>query len=96
VGVFDPKVGKFQMYSTGIAGYYAYDVWVDRYGEAWTATEYADRVVRINPQTRETTAYLLPGPTNMRRAHGDNARKPAHFWPGANHTASIVRLEPLE
>ena len=96
VSVLDPKTGKFDLYSTGIPEYYAYDVWIDKHGEAWTATEYADRVVRINTQTREAVPYLLPSPTNMRRAHGDNRMKPAHFWVGATHTASIVRLEPLD
>jgi streptogramin lyase len=62
VGMFDPKVGKFQMYPTGIAGYYAYDVWVDKHGEAWTSTEYADRVVRINPQTARQQPICCPAP----------------------------------
>ncbi len=53
-------------------------------------------MVRVNPKSGEVTAYLLPGPTNMRRSYGDNATMPASFWVGATHTASIVRLEPLE
>jgi hypothetical protein len=32
----------------------------------------------------------------MRRAHGDNGSGRVQFWVGATHTASIVRLEPLE
>jgi virginiamycin B lyase len=96
VSVLDPKTGKFDFYSTGIPEYYAYDVWADKHGEVWTSTEYADRVVRINTNTREAIPYLLPGPTNMRRANGDNRMTPAHFWVGATHTASIVRLEPLD
>lgn len=96
VSVLDPKTGKFDFYSTGIPEYYAYDVWADKHGEVWTATEYADRVVRINTKTREAIPYLLPDHTNMRRAHGDNRMKPAHFWVGGTHTASVIRLEPLE
>jgi len=96
VSMLDPKTGKFQFFSTGIPEYYPYDVWVDKQGEAWTSTEYADRVVRINTKTGEAIPYLLPGPTNMRRANGDNTQKPAHFWVGATHTATIVRLEPLD
>ncbi len=96
ITMFDPKTKKFQSWATGIPEYYAYDVWVDKSGEAWASTEYADRVVRVNPKSGEVTAYLLPGPTNMRRSYGDNATMPASFWVGATHTASIVRLEPLE
>jgi len=96
IAMYDQKAQKFTTWSTGIPEYYAYDVWVDRYGDAWASTEYADRVARVNTRTGEVTAYLLPGPTNMRRSHGDNATRPATFWVGANHTANIVRVEPLE
>ena len=61
----------------------------------WTIMR-VDLATNLNPQTREATAYLMPGPTNMRRAHGDNRMKPAHFWVGATHTANIVRIEPLD
>ena len=54
------------------------------------------RVVRLNPGTGEIIRYLLPSETNMRRANGDNTSTPVNFWVGATHTASIVRLEPLE
>ena len=96
IAMYDQKAQKFTTWSTGIPEYYAYDVWVDRYGDAWASTEYADRVARVNTRTGEVTAYLLPWPTNMRRSHGDNATRPASFWVGANHTANIVRVEPLE
>jgi len=96
IAMLDPKTGKFRTWSTGIPEYYAYDVWVDRYGEAWASTEYADRVARIDTASGEVVPYLLPGPTNMRRAFGTDANKPATFWVGATHTAKIVRLEPLE
>ena len=96
IAMLDPATQKFQTWSTGIPEYYAYDVWADRHGEAWASTEYADRVVRVNTKTGEVTPYLLPGPTNMRCAHGDNSPRPATFWVAATHTASIVRLEALE
>ncbi len=96
ITMFDPKTQKFQSWAAGIPEFYAYDVWVDRNGEAWASTEYADRVVRFNPKNSEVTPYLLPSPTNMRRSHGDNATKVPSFWVGANHTASIVKVEPLE
>ena len=96
VAMLDTQTGRFETWATGIPEFYAYDVWVDRNGEAWAFTEYADRVVRVNPRTGEITPYLLPNETNMRRAHGDNNARPVNFWVGATHTASIVRLEPLE
>ena len=96
IAMFDTKTKKFQSWDTGIPEYWAYDVWVDRNGEAWASTEYADRVVRVNPKSGEITHYLMPGPANMRRSAGDNAPRQPAFWVGANHTASIVRLEPLE
>jgi streptogramin lyase len=96
VAMLDTKTGKFETWATGIPEYYAYDVWVDRNGEAWASTEYADRVVRLNPKTGDVTPYLMPNETNMRRSNGDNNSKLVNFWVGATHTASIIRLEPLE
>jgi streptogramin lyase len=96
IAVYDQKTQKFTTWSTGIPEYNAYDVWVDRHGEAWASTEFADRVSRVNTQTGEVTNYIMPGSTNMRRSDGDSRPKPAHFWVGANHTANIVRVEPLE
>jgi streptogramin lyase len=96
IAMFDPQTEKFQAWSLDIPEYYAYDVWVDRNGEAWTSTEYADRVVRLNPANGEKVAYLLPNETNMRRAYGDNTSKRVNFWVGATHTASVVRVEPLD
>lgn len=96
IAMYDQKAQKFTTWSTGIPEYYAYDVWVDRNNEAWASTEFADRVSRINTTTGEVTNYLMPGPTNMRRSDGDNGSKRPNFWVGANHTANIVRVEPLE
>ena len=96
VAMFDLKTEKFQTWATGIPEYYAYAVWPDRNGEAGASTEYADRVVRLNPKTGEVTPYLMPNETNMRRSYGDNSSKVVNFWVGATHTASIIRLQPLE
>ena len=96
IAMYDQKTQKFTTWSTGIPEYYAYDVWVDKNGEAWASTEFADRVARVNPKTNEVTVYLMPGPTNMRRSDGDNGPRQPAFWVGANHTANIVRVEPLE
>jgi virginiamycin B lyase len=96
IAVYDQKTQQFSTWATGIPEYNAYDVWVDKNGEAWASTEFADRVSRINPKTGEITNYIMPGPTNMRRSDGDNGPRQPHFWVGANHTANIVRVEPLE
>jgi streptogramin lyase len=71
-------------------------VWTDRNGEAWASTEFGDRVVRVNPANGEIVPYLLPSATNMRRSYGDNRANPVNFWVGGTHTASVVRLEPLD
>jgi virginiamycin B lyase len=47
-------------------------------------------------KTGETTAYLLPRTTNIRRVIVDNRTDPPTLWTGSNHGASIVKVEPLE
>jgi streptogramin lyase len=53
-----------------------------------------DRVIRINPKTGTTTAYLLPRTTNIRRVFVDNSTNPVTFWTSNNHGAAIIKLEP--
>jgi streptogramin lyase len=73
-----------------------YDVVVDRHGYAWAGGEYSDRILRLDPKTGEFTEYRLPGFVNVRRVFVDNSTTPVAFWVGANHTASIIKLEPLD
>ncbi len=96
VGMLDTRTGKFQEWAVPVPEYWPYDVAPDKNGEAWAVTEFADRVLRLDPQTGQFTAYLLPGKTNMRRAFVDNSTTPVTFWVGGTHTASIVKLEPLD
>ncbi len=96
VGMFDPKTEKFQEWEPPTPNSLPYDVVVDKHGYTWAGGEYTDRILRLDPKTGEFTEYALPGFTNVRRAFVDNRATPVAFWVGANHTASIVRLEPLE
>lgn len=95
IAMFDPKTERFREWKPPTPWFFPYDVMPDANGEAWTGSMVADKVARLNPATGEFVEYLLPRPTNIRRVFvtGD---KPATFWAGSNHGASIVRLEPLD
>jgi virginiamycin B lyase len=96
IGMFDTRTERFQEWPAPTPGSWPYDVTGDKNGEAWAGGEYADRVARINPKTGQSTEYLLPRKTNIRRVFVDNSTTPVTFWVGNNHGASIVKLEPLE
>lgn len=96
IGMFDPKTEKFQEWEAPTPNSLPYDVVVDRHGYAWAGGEYSDRILRLDPKTGEFTEYGLPGFVNVRRVFVDNRPTPVAFWVGANHTASIVKLEPLD
>jgi virginiamycin B lyase len=55
-----------------------------------------DRVARLDIATGQYTEYQLPRPTNIRRVHVDDSKKPGTLWVGSNHGASIVKVEPLD
>jgi virginiamycin B lyase len=95
IGVFDTKTQKFQEWDSPTPEYFPYDVTSDKNGEAWAIGEFADSVLRLNPQTGQFTEYPMPRFTNMRRAFVDNSTTPVTFWVGNTHGASIVRLERL-
>lgn len=96
VGMFDTRTQKFQEWAAPTPEYYPYDVVADKNGEAWAVTEFANRVLRLDSKTGQFTVYALPQETNMRRAFVDDSKTPVTFWVGGTHTASIVKLEPLE
>jgi virginiamycin B lyase len=77
-------------------GTFPYDVMEDRNGEVWTAGEFTDRIVRLNPRTGEIVEYPLPSSTDIRRIYIDNSTSPVTIWVGNNHGASIVKIEPLD
>jgi virginiamycin B lyase len=95
VAMFDTKAETFKEWPTP-TGTWPYDVTWDKDGNLWTGGMSNDRVVRINMKTGETTAYLLPRSTNIRRVIVDNRTEPPTLWTGSNHGASIVKVEPLE
>jgi streptogramin lyase len=96
LAMLDTKTEKFTEWQLPTAFSYPYDVMPDKNGELWTAGMSNDRVVRLDPKTGQTTEYQLPRNTNVRRVWIDNSTTPVTFWTGGNHSASIVKLEPLD
>jgi virginiamycin B lyase len=96
IGMFDTRTERFQEWSAPTPGAWPYDVTADKNGEAWSGGEYNDRILRLNPKTGQFTEYLLPAHTNVRRVWVDNSTTPVTFWVGNNHSASIIKLEPLD
>jgi virginiamycin B lyase len=96
IGAFDTKTQKFQEWKLPTAYTAPYYVTFDKHGEIWTGGMTPDRVVRLDPKTGKTVEYLMPGDTNMRRVYVDNSTSRVTFWTGANHSAKIYRVEPLD
>jgi len=96
IGMYDTKAGRFEEWMAPSGESWPYDVASDRNGDAWAGGEYTDRVLRLSPNSGAIVEYLLPKFTNIRRVFVDNRTTPPTFWVGNNHSASIVRLEPLD
>ncbi len=96
VAMFDTKSEKFTEWALPTAFTYPYDVIPDKNGELWTAGMSTDRVVRLDTKTGQATEYQLPRNTNVRRVFVDNSTTPVTFWTGGNHSAEIVKVEPLD
>lgn len=94
IAMFDTNTNRFQEWQLPI-GTYPYDVMADANGEVWTSGEYTDRLIRINPKTSEIIQYPLPRHTDVRRIWVDSSTKPVTIWIGSNHSATILKLEPL-
>jgi streptogramin lyase len=93
IGTLDTHTGVIKEYPTP-PGTNPYDAFSDKNGELWAGSMWNDRVIRIDPKTNKTTAYLLPRTTNIRRVFVDNSTTPVTFWTSNNHESSIIKLEP--
>jgi virginiamycin B lyase len=96
IGMLDTKTEKFTEWALPTPWTGPYYVTWDKNGELWTGGMTTDRAVRLNPKTGEAIEYLMPKDTNMRRVFVDNTTTPVTFWTGSNHSAAIVKVEPLD
>jgi len=96
VGMFDPKTLEMKEWAMPTKYASPYDAQMDKNGEVWTSGQNDDRVSRLNPKTGEVVQYLYPRDVNVRRVHVDNSTVRPTFWTGGAHTASIIRVEPLD
>ncbi len=96
IGMFDTKAETFKEWIAPTPWSAPYDATIDKNGEVWTGSMSTDRILRLNPESGEFVEYLLPRSTNIRRVFVDNTTTPVSFWVGNNHSASIIKLEPLE
>ena len=95
IAMFDTKTERFTEWSLP-AYSWPYDVMPDKNGELWTAGMSDDRVTRVDPKSGQSTQYQLPSRTNVRRVWIDNSTATPTMWFGGNHSASIVKVEPLD
>jgi virginiamycin B lyase len=96
IGMFDPKTEKISEWKVPTPWSAPYDAEAGRNGEAWAGSMLTDRVARLDIKSGQYTEYQLPHPTNIRRVHVDDSKKPGTLWVGNNHGASIVKVEPLD
>jgi virginiamycin B lyase len=96
IGMLDTKSEKFTEWPLPTPWSGPYYVTWDKSGELWTGGMTTDRVVRLNPKSGQVIEYLMPKDTNMRRVYVDDKTTPVTFWTGSNHSASIVKVEPLD
>ena len=96
IGMFDTKTEQFKEWQLTTRWASPYDVAIDKNEDAWTGSMVSDQVTRLNTKTGDSTNYLLPRSTNIRRVFVDNTTTPVTFWVGSNHGHSIIKLEPLD
>jgi virginiamycin B lyase len=96
IGMFDPKTEKISEWKVPTQWSEPYDAVADRNGDAWTGSMLTDHVARLDIKSGQYIEYPLPHPTNIRRVFVDDAKSPGTLWVGNNHSASIVKVEPLD
>jgi virginiamycin B lyase len=97
-GMYDPKTDKVSLWEvpTPYAG--AYDVQFDDARYVWGADMSTDLAQRMNLETGEWTAYLLPLSINTRHIDVQKPSKPGELssmWTEGQQNGKIVHIEPL-
>jgi streptogramin lyase len=96
IGLFDPKTAAIKEYAIPTKFSAPYDVAPNKdASEVWTGSMLNDRVARVDTKSGQVTEYLLPRSTNIRRVFVQDTASGSVLWVGANHSASIVKVEPL-
>ena len=97
IGMFDPKTKKLTEWvlPTPFSMPYGLD-YSDKFDEAWTGSEVTDKVARLEVKKEQYTEYFLPDAANIRRVYLDNRGDKPVLWFGNNHSAQIVKVEPLD
>ena len=96
IGMFDPKTEKISEWKVPTPWSAPYDAMAGNNGEAWAGSMLTDRVARLDIKSGTYTEYQLPHPTNIRRVFVDDRKTPGTLWVGNNHSAAIVKVEPLD
>jgi streptogramin lyase len=97
IGLFDPQTAAIKEYPIPTKFSLPYDVVPNKdSSEVWTGSMLNDQVARLDTKTGQVTEYLLPRTTNIRRVFVQDNGPRTVLWVGGNHTASIVKVEPLD
>ena len=97
IGLFDPQTAAIKEYPIPTKFSLPYDVVPNKdASEVWTGSMLNDQVARLDTKTGQVTEYLLPHTTNIRRVFVQDNGPRTVLWVGGNHTASIVKVEPID
>ena len=97
IGMFDATTKQFQEWPIPTPWAGPYDAVHDGKGSVWSGGMHTDLIYRLDPDSGEVTAYLLPTISpNIRNIDVDSSTDPVSVWIGANHQAKIIRVEPLD
>jgi virginiamycin B lyase len=97
IGMFDPKAAAIKEYPLTTKWSAPYDVVPTKdMAEVWTGSMLNDYVARLDVKSGQVTEYLLPRTTNIRRVFVEETGPRPVLWAGSNHSASIVKVEPLD
>ncbi len=96
IGMIDAKTNKITEWPLPTPWSGPYYVTGDKDGYFYTGGMTTDRLEKLDPKTGQVIEYLMPHETNMRRVFADSSTTPATIWTGGNHSATVVKVEPLD
>jgi len=97
IAFFDTRAERFEEFAVPYKYTTPYTVSVpDKNGRVYASSNMSDRVLRLDPKTREVIEYLMPTQLDSKKIAIDQTTAGVTVWMANTRTARILKIEPLD
>jgi len=96
ISMFDLNTGKAQRWAAPLYSTPYTSSIPDRNGHVYAPSNMSERLMRLDPKTREIVEYLMPTEFDTKKLAYDPTASNVVLWMTNKRTARITKVEPLD